>query len=153
MFHYHCSLNSTFCFTATQLLFSYFIICRSSKVSIMSFSSLLSKLFGISIILCLANILPTVNAHGAATLLAPIYRNLSTDDVWVYPNSSFDLGARSMNCECFDPSGISVHPPHIQRLLTILLDRNMLHACIKHHSSFLHHTKYHLLYQYLLPSW
>lgn len=45
---------------------------------------------------------------GAATLLAPIYRNVTADDVWVYPNSSFDLGARSMTCECFDPSGMSM---------------------------------------------
>ena len=119
----------------------------------MSLSPLLSKLFGINILLCLVNTQPAVNAHEAATLLAPIYRNLSTDDVWVYPNSSFDLGARSMNCECFDPSGTPVHPSIIQRLLTILFDRNMLHACIKHHSSFLHHSKYHLLCQYLLPSW
>lgn len=70
-------------------------------------SSLLSQLFSIFAVICLANVRPAVNAHGAAALLAPVYRNLSTDDVWVYPNSSFDLGARSMNCECFDPSGIS----------------------------------------------
>ena len=41
------------------------------------------------------------------SLLAPVYRPVEIGNAWVFPNSSFDLGARSMSCECFDPSGSS----------------------------------------------
>ena len=60
----------------------------------------------------LENVDTAAGPVGGATLLAPIYRNVTADDVWVYPNSSFDLGARSMNCECFDPSGMRIHLAH-----------------------------------------
>ena len=43
------------------------------------------------------------------SLLAPVYRGVETGHAWVYPKSSFDLGARSMTCECFDPSGKPAH--------------------------------------------
>ena len=47
----------------------------------------------------------STNHSKYASLLAPVYREAEAGDVWVYPNSSFDLGARAMSCECFDPSG------------------------------------------------
>ena len=36
--------------------------------------------------------------------IAPYYHNVSAGDVWVVPSSKYDLGARDMTCECFDPS-------------------------------------------------
>ncbi len=49
----------------------------------------------------------SVDSPGFANLLAPVFREVETGNAWVFPNSSFDLGARSMTCECFDPSGES----------------------------------------------
>lgn len=40
-----------------------------------------------------------------ALLVAPIYRNVTAGDAWVFPSSANDLGARSMACECFSPDG------------------------------------------------
>ena len=37
-------------------------------------------------------------------LSAPYYRSISPGAAWVIPRSIFDLGARDMTCECFDPS-------------------------------------------------
>lgn len=45
------------------------------------------------------------NVSSGIPLLAPLYHNVTAGEVWVYPSSKFDLGARSMNCECFDPAG------------------------------------------------
>ncbi|KAL9008200.1 MAG: hypothetical protein Q9173_006653 [Seirophora scorigena] len=39
------------------------------------------------------------------TLLPGYHRNVSTGAAWVVPASRFDLGARAMTCECFDPDG------------------------------------------------
>ena len=47
-----------------------------------------------------------VNAtHNATkeTVAAPYYRNVTAGDAWVMPSSAYDLGARGMTCECFDP--------------------------------------------------
>lgn len=38
-----------------------------------------------------------------AIVAAPYFRNVSAGDAWVVPGT-FDLGARSMLCECFDSS-------------------------------------------------
>lgn len=47
------------------------------------------------------------NASTNVTLLsAPYYRNVSVGAAWVVPSSAYDLGARDMSCECFDPSGM-----------------------------------------------
>ncbi|KAI4172287.1 MAG: hypothetical protein LQ348_006806 [Seirophora lacunosa] len=40
-----------------------------------------------------------------STLLPGYHRNVSTGAAWVVPASRFDLGARAMTCECFDPDG------------------------------------------------
>ncbi|KAI4112888.1 MAG: hypothetical protein LQ345_006034 [Seirophora villosa] len=37
------------------------------------------------------------------TLLPGYHRNVSTGAAWIVPASRFDLGARAMTCECFDP--------------------------------------------------
>lgn len=42
-------------------------------------------------------------ASNGTALLAPIYRSGSVGQAWVFPSSAFDLGARSMGCECFNP--------------------------------------------------
>ena len=45
------------------------------------------------------------NISTNVTLLsAPYYREVSAGAAWVIPRSMFDLGARDMTCECFDPS-------------------------------------------------
>jgi len=64
-----------------------------------SFPNLSAGLFNHSI---LVNI--TSNAS-TAIVAAPYFRNVSAGDAWVMPGT-FDLGARSMLCECFDPSGM-----------------------------------------------
>ena len=38
---------------------------------------------------------------------APYYRNTTAGAVWVVPDSPFDIGARSMSCECFESNGKS----------------------------------------------
>lgn len=35
---------------------------------------------------------------------APLYNNVSAGGAWVIPASNYDLGARAMTCECFDPN-------------------------------------------------
>ncbi|CAL8581303.1 hypothetical protein XPA_007002 [Xanthoria parietina] len=46
---------------------------------------------------------PTNTSANASLLLAPFYRNVTAGGAWVLPASPFDLGARAMTCECFDP--------------------------------------------------
>lgn len=41
--------------------------------------------------------------------IAPYYHNVSVGNVWVLPSSKYDLGARGMTCECFDPDRKFVH--------------------------------------------
>ena len=48
---------------------------------------------------------PTNTSANASLLLAPFYRNVTAGGAWVLPESPFDLGARAMTCECFDPDG------------------------------------------------
>ena len=49
------------------------------------------------------------NISTNVTLLsAPYYRNVSAGAAWVVPRSVYDLGARGMTCECFDPNGRSI---------------------------------------------
>lgn len=48
---------------------------------------------------------PTNTSANASLLLAPFYRNVTAGGAWVLPASPFDLGARAMTCECFDPDG------------------------------------------------
>lgn len=47
----------------------------------------------------------TSNATIFAPLAAPLYRNVTAGDAWVFPSSANDLGARDMSCECFNPGG------------------------------------------------
>lgn len=47
----------------------------------------------------------TTSNASIAIVAAPYFRNVSAGDAWVIPGT-FDLGARSMLCECFDPSGM-----------------------------------------------
>ncbi len=48
----------------------------------------------------------SANVSTNVTLLsAPYYRNASAGAAWVVPSSAYDLVARDMSCECFDPSG------------------------------------------------
>ena len=50
------------------------------------------------------------NISTKVTLLsAPYYRNVSAGAAWVIPRSAYDLGARGMTCECFDPNGTSMN--------------------------------------------
>ena len=37
------------------------------------------------------------------SLMAPLFHSISMGPAWIVP-TSFDVGARSMSCECFDPS-------------------------------------------------
>lgn len=48
---------------------------------------------------------PTNTSANASLLLAPFYRNVTAGGAWVLPASPFDLGARAITCECFDPDG------------------------------------------------
>lgn len=41
-----------------------------------------------------------------SSLSAPFYRGVVTGAAWAMPASAFDLGGRSMTCECFDPDGM-----------------------------------------------
>ena len=34
---------------------------------------------------------------------APLYNNVTAGEAWIIPASDYDLGARAMTCECFDP--------------------------------------------------
>lgn len=43
------------------------------------------------------------NSSTNVSLWAPYYRNVSAGAAWVIPQSTFDLGARAMSCECFNP--------------------------------------------------
>ncbi|KAL8958031.1 MAG: hypothetical protein Q9193_004833 [Seirophora villosa] len=53
------------------------------------------------------------------TLLPGYHRNVSTGAAWVMPASRFDLGARAMTCECFDPDGNQLfYRPESPRLLS-----------------------------------
>lgn len=45
-----------------------------------------------------------------AQLLPPLYRNVSAGGTWVYPSSAYDIGARDMTCECFNPDSESLFP-------------------------------------------
>lgn len=45
----------------------------------------------------------SVSAPSNMSFSAPYFHNVSAGDVWVYPSSPTDLGARDMSCECFDP--------------------------------------------------
>ena len=45
------------------------------------------------------------NVSSNASFLAPYYRNVSAGAAWVVPSSAYDLGARDMSCECFNPDG------------------------------------------------
>ena len=40
-----------------------------------------------------------------ASLMAPYYRYAPAGGAWVLPKSVYDLGARDMRCECFNPDG------------------------------------------------
>lgn len=48
---------------------------------------------------------PTNISVNASLLLAPFCRNVAAGGAWVLPASPFDLEARAMTCECFDPDG------------------------------------------------
>ncbi len=45
----------------------------------------------------------SANITANATLLPGYYRSVSAGAAWVTPASPFDIGARAMACECFDP--------------------------------------------------
>lgn len=44
-----------------------------------------------------------MNVSFSGALLPAYHRNTTAGAAWVIPASPFDLGARSMTCECFDP--------------------------------------------------
>ena len=48
-----------------------------------------------------------VRGLDVASLLPPLYNNVTVGDAWVFPSSNFDLGAKGMSCECFDPGSKS----------------------------------------------
>ncbi len=75
------------------------VVLRLITGVIASFSNTSTGFFNNSV---QANI--TSNAS-IAIVAAPYFRNVSAGDAWVMPGT-FDLGARSMLCECFDPSGM-----------------------------------------------
>lgn len=56
------------------------------------------------------NLSSLANITTNGTLVAGYYRNVSAGAAWVAPASPFDLGARAMACECFDPDGEYLHP-------------------------------------------
>lgn len=74
----------------------------------------------------------TLNATNVS-LSAPYHHNVTNGSVWVIPSSVFDLGARDMSCECFDPDRKHLphsHPPmphHGDRKLTTT-GRSMLYG-------------------------
>lgn len=45
------------------------------------------------------------NTSSDPSLLPPYYRDGTTGTAWVFPASPFDLRARAITCECFDPAG------------------------------------------------
>ena len=51
------------------------------------------------------NISTVSNSSISGFLLPGYYRNTTPGAAWVMPASPFDLGARDMTCECFDPDG------------------------------------------------
>lgn len=57
-----------------------------------------------------ATSLPANPFSNATSLLPPYYRNVTTGGAWVLPASPYDLGARAMTCECFDPEGRHSQP-------------------------------------------
>ena len=44
------------------------------------------------------------NSSAEVSFWAPYHRNFSIGKAWVVPHT-YDLGARGMNCECFNPAG------------------------------------------------
>ena len=54
-----------------------------------------------------SNVLSPFNvSSNVSSYLPPYYRNVTAGGAWVLPASPYDLGARAMSCECFDPDGI-----------------------------------------------
>lgn len=53
-------------------------------------------------------LVPPYHRNTNGTLLPGYHRNITAGAAWVVPASPFDLGARSMTCECFDPDGKSL---------------------------------------------
>jgi hypothetical protein len=51
-------------------------------------------------------------------LAAPLYRNVTVGQAWVYPSNPFDLSPRSISCECFNADCTSYLFSPIQALLT-----------------------------------
>jgi hypothetical protein len=43
------------------------------------------------------------------SLWAPYYRDVSAGEAWMIPSSAVDLGARAMECQCFNPDGTFSH--------------------------------------------
>ena len=78
------------------------------------------------------------------SLSAPCYRNVTNGSVWVIPSSAFDLGARDMSCECFDPDRKHPSIPHLLILhhsdykLIKRIVRDMLHGRHEIDRSLLH---------------
>lgn len=51
------------------------------------------------------NVSHPANLTANGTLLMAYHRSVAAGAAWVMPASPFDLGARAMTCECFDPDG------------------------------------------------
>ena len=95
--------------------------------------------------------------NASSGFIAPYYHNVSIGNVWVLPSSKYDLGARDMTCECFDPgrksvpwSCLSPFPFKWQLTRDILVGREMLYTSFISHRSFLCRSERNLLCQYLL---
>ena len=52
----------------------------------------------------------TSNSTNVTSPIAPLYHNVSVGVAWGIPASTYDLGARGMTCECFDPDRKLSHP-------------------------------------------
>ena len=93
-----------------------------------------------------------------STVSAPYFRNVSAGDAWVVPSSAFDLGARYVNCECFDPSRkllLALLSQRCSRYVTranVVEHREMLHARVKEHRSVLRPNERHMLRRHFLYS-
>lgn len=47
-----------------------------------------------------------VSSTNISLAVAPYHRNVSPGVAWVVPKSPYDLGARDVHCECFNPNGM-----------------------------------------------
>lgn len=90
------------------------------------------------------------NATIFAPLAAPLYRNVTAGEAWVFPSSPNDLGARGMSCECFNPGGELRSLEYGAEASTEMENRPMLYARLLKRGSLLHADGSYVLRGYLL---